>query len=283
MPKVSVIIPSRNEVFLTPTVKDLLAKAEGDIEILINIDEKRPDEIVEDPRVTYFYPGTPIGMRAGVNFLASKAKGEFLMKIDAHCIVDQGFDTKLTNDCDDNWVVIPRRYRLDPKTWTVKQTTETEPQIDYEHLIYPRMYNPVSLHGFRWDERTKTRKDILIDDNMTFQGSLWFMKKTWFEKNGFEQVDGYQGLPQQEAEEIGITTWTRGGRVVVNKKTWYAHLHKGGEFGRGYPLSQRQFRDCYAYSYNHWVIENKEGFIKLIEKFWPIPGWNPDWKEKLYK
>jgi hypothetical protein len=175
-------------------------------------------------------------------------------------------------------VVIPRRYKLDDEKWEPKFD---EPPIDYERFIYPKKFDPVSLHGFRWVERAVERKDILIDDTLTFQGSCWFMKKSHFEKNKFLQIAGYNGLPQQEAEEISLTTRMGGGRVVVNKKTWYAHLFKGGKYGRGYHLDQKETRDCYQYSYNHWVNENRDGFKKIINQFMPIPGWPENWEEKL--
>ena len=95
------------------------------------------------------------------------------------------------------------------------------------------------------------------------------------------QVEGYQGWGQ-EGEELVMTTWRNGGRVVVNKQTWYAHLHKGNAYGRMYFLDRNESRKSYEYSYNYWVHENKEFFTNFIDKFWPLPGWPDDWKSKLY-
>lgn len=276
---ISIIIPSKNEKFLEQTIRDILEKAEGEIEIIPILDGYDPPEIIKDPRVFYVRHKESVGMRAGINSAAAVAKGEHLMKIDAHCIVDRGFDLKLAANCEDNMVAIPRRYKLDDEKWI---KNESEPPVDYEHFIFPLKFDPPSLHGFKWRERTAERKDILIDDTLSFQGSCWFMKKSHFVKHGFLTIEGYNGLPQQEAEEIGLTTWLSGGRVVVNKKTWYAHLFKGAKHGRGYHLDRGSARDCYKFSYDHWVNENKEGFTKLIEKFWPIPGWPENWKEKLW-
>lgn len=275
----SIIIPSKNEIFLERTIRDLLAKAAGEIEILPVLDGYEPpaNEIVNDPRVHYIRVDS-IGMRAAINVAVAQAKGEFLMKIDAHCIVDQGFDQKLAADCTDNMVVIPRRHKLNDEKWEADMS-ET---VDYEHFIWPHKFDPISLHGFRWTRRTLDRKNELIDDTLSFQGSCWFMKRSHFEKNKFLTDPGYKGMPQQEAEEIGLTTWLSGGRVVVNKKTWYAHLFKGAKYGRGYFLDRGFARDCYRYSFNHWVVERKPEFTKLIEKFMPIPGWPQDWKEKLW-
>ena len=47
--------------------------------------------------------------------------------------------------------------------------------------------------------------------------------------------EGY-GQFAQEAQEIGFKTWLGGGQVMVNKLTWYAHLHKGQHYGRFYKM-----------------------------------------------
>ncbi|MDO8487698.1 MAG: glycosyltransferase family 2 protein [bacterium] len=279
----SIIIPSRNEIFLQKTVEDILAKATGEIEIIVVLDGYWPNpQLKDDQRVIVLHRGKVMGMRAGINSAAALAKGKYLMKCDAHCMFAPGFDRVLAADCDDNWVVVPRRYRLDAEKWEIEQPSEREPAIDYQYIMYPGKFRPPSLHGFRWDNRTQTRKDISVDDLLSFQGSCWYMTKRHFEKHGFLTIEGYQGLPQQEAEEIELTTWLSGGRVVVNKKTWYAHMFKGAEHGRGYFVDERASRACYEFSYHHWVNENKEGFIKLIEKFWPLPGWPENWQERLY-
>lgn len=254
-----------------------MENATGEIEVLPVLDGYEPPEIIGDPRVRYLRVDS-IGMRAAISAAAAAAESEYLMKLDAHCMVAKGFDEALSADCEENWVVIPRRYRLDPENWCINKEKES---VDYEHFIYPKKFNPISLHGWRWSGRKEARKDILIDDCLTFQGSCWFMTKKHFERNKFLQVEGYNGMPQQEAEEIGLTTWLGGGRVVTNKKTWYAH-HRKPSGTRGYFLDWKQTRECYEYSYNHWVNEHKEGFIKLIESFWPIPGWPDNWKERLW-
>lgn len=274
---VSIIIPSKNEIFLERTVQNLLDNCTSEFEILVVLDGYNPPERSSDSRVKYIHHETGVGMREGINSAVKVATGEYLLKIDAHCVVDYGIDEKLAADCEDNMVMIPRRYKLDDEKWCPK-----DEYIDYEYFIYPFKYNPVALHGFRWKERANERKDILIDDTLTFQGSCWFMKKSHFEKSKFLKVKEFHGLLFGEPEELGLTTWLNGGKVVVNKKTWYAHLFKGKKYGRGYFVNIEKSRDCYRYSYNLWVNENKEGFIKAIEKFWPIPGWPEDWKEKLW-
>src|SRR3989344_259711 len=123
MPKVSIIIPSRDERYLQKTIDDLLVKAEGEIEIVVILDGYWPKTpLKNDPRVTVLHHGTVFdnpGMRESINRGILISRGKFIMKLDEHCMVDRSFDVKLAADCEDNWVVIPRRYRLDPENWSI--------------------------------------------------------------------------------------------------------------------------------------------------------------------
>lgn len=282
----TVIIPSKTERFLHKTTLDVLEKATGDIEILPVLDgyELPEEEIVHDPRVRYIHlPAQNYSQkRHGVNLAVSQAKGEFIMSLDAHCMMAKGFDEQLTKDHQPNWVQVPRRNRLDPELWSLQPQSDNRPPIDYEYIMWPLQFDPIALHGFKWDARTLARWDIPIDDTIQFQGSCWFMTKDWFHQCGFMQIEGYTGWGQ-EAEEITMKTYQMGGAVKTNKNTWYAHLHKGAKYGRMYFLNKYENRRSYEYSYNHWVRENKDFFIGLVEKFAPLPGWPADWKERLWK
>ncbi len=274
---VSIIIPSRNEKYLDITIKDILDKAHGLIEIIVVVEgEPVPTPIGS---VKYIYHPQPVGMKYSINEAVAASKGKYIMKIDAHCIVAPGFDLQLKKDHQPNWIQIPRRYKLVESEWR----PNFEDFIDYEYYVFPPKYPTTSLHGFRWREREAQRKGILIDDTLTFQGSFWFMTREWWDKNNFMNDEGYNQLHAQEAAYIGNTTWMAGGRVVVNKNTWYAHLYKTKQAGRGYHMDDTLRRRCYKYSYKHWVEDNKEGFIKLINKFSPLPGWPMDWETRLWK
>lgn len=274
----SIVIPSKNELFLERTIRDVLEKARGDIEIFPIIDGYEPPEYVDDKRVKYIKFRSGMGKRYGMNAMASVASGEFLMTLDAHCMMAEGFDVQLANDHGgDDWVQIPRRHRLDAENWSLQPQSDTRPPIDYEYIIYPPKFEQNGFHGFKWDDRTIARAHIPIDDTITFQGSCWFMHRDHFKRNGFMDYR-YQHWGQ-EAEEVSFTTWTTGGRVVTNKNTWYAHLHKGTKFGRMYHLSRDMTRRSYEYSWNRWHADPK--FHELVEKFWPLPGWPEDWKQEL--
>lgn len=285
---VTICIPSRTEKFLQKTILDVLKNATGEIEILPILDGYTPpeEEIVKDPRVRYLSLPFSNNMqkRHGINMAVAQAKGEYVMSLDAHCMVAPGFDEVLVRDHQPNWVQVPRRNRLDAANWCL-QEQHGKPPIDYEYVMYPfRKGGDHGFGGFRWDARTLERWNIPIDETMEIQASCWFMTKEWFNKNGFMQIEGYTGWGQ-EGEEITFTTWCRGGQVMTNKNTWYAHLHKGQTWGRMYHMNRGENARCYDYSYKFWMNEklpNKvHTFEWFINKFMPIPGWRPDWKEVL--
>lgn len=293
---VSIIIASRVAQYLQQTIDDLLGKAEGEIEIIVVLDGYWPNPIIKnDPRVVIVHQGTihdNIGMRGGINTGVTIAQGEYIMKVDEHCMVDKGYDVKLAADCEDNWVVIPRRYRLDPDKWELIE--DGRPPVDYMYLAYPyeRPYDKTcGLHGALWKERYHEHKDILIDDTMSWQGSCWFMKRKYFNDLLYPLDDVNYGPFTQEAQEIGNKVWLSGGRLVVNKKTWYAHYHKGKR-GKGYGFSNLQYKKhtegtergrvfCIDYWVNNKWDKRIHDFEWLLEKFWPVPGWPENWKQQI--
>jgi len=272
---VSIVLPARNEQYLTQTIRDLLDKAHGEIEIIASMDDCNPDEIVKDERV-FYYQHQGHGKRQSMNEGAAFAKGEYLFFLDAHCMVSPGFDKHLKADCDDNWVVTPRRYKLEPETWTVEDNPKYP--VDYMYICYPpKNPNKPTLDGFPWRERAEARARILIDDDMINQGSACFMTARHYKRMGFMQTDGYGGN-FQEAQEICLSTWLSGGRVVVNKKCWYAHWRKRH---RGWDMDTAECEAGWKYSTDYWMNNRWEGrihdFAWLIEKFYPVPTWSEEW------
>lgn len=290
---VSIIIASRTDQYLQKTIDDLLSKAEAEVEIIVVLDGYWPNpELKPDSRVVILHHGTVhdnVGMRGSINAGMAIAKGEFVMKIDEHCMVDQGFDVKLAADCKGNWVVIPRRYRLEPDTWTLLD--DGRPPIDYMYLAYPyeRPYDKTcGLHGSEW--KRPDRADIMIDDTMSWQGSCYFTTKSYWDElfpDGLD--DEHYGQFTQEAQEIGNKVWLSGGRLVVNKKTWYAHYHKGKR-GKGYGFSNEQYKKHLLgtekgrlYCIDYWLSTKDfiHDFEWLLQKFWPVPSWPENWKEQI--
>jgi glycosyltransferase involved in cell wall biosynthesis len=220
--KLSVIVPSRNEKYLNKTVEDLLSKAKGSIEI-IEILDGYWEAPIDDPRVKVIHRGEPLGMRAGINAGVAIAQGEYIMKTDAHCMFAEGFDLELIKSCEDQTVIVPRRYRLDALNWKIIE--DGRPPVD-------RMRLTPDLHGKDWQEGNTTAE---IEETPSSQGSCWLMKRKYFYELELMDQQTY-GPFWSEFQEIGLKCWLSGGRVLVNKRTWYAHLHKTS---RGYKLDAK--------------------------------------------
>lgn len=295
---VTIIIPSYQEIYLNRTLEDILEKAKGDIEVLVHVDkglpEGFPEQNINDERVIFKYANTPVGMRAGINWGLSEAQGDYIMKVDAHCVFDEGFDVKLLEDMQDNWLVVPRRYALHADNW---DRVTTLPIKDYHYLTWP--WNSPShkraMYPVAWNERTDERKDIkeyIIDDTMSIQGSFWLAKRDYFMKHvGFLQEEGYSTFSGEQIE-TGMKYWLGGGEVKVNKKTWYAHLFKNKRYYGGVETHQRDYkRDLknhagYRWYTKHWINNQEPNMIHtfewLVDKFWPLPNWPDNWKEIAY-
>jgi len=286
MSRVSILIPSRNEKFLTKTIKDLLAKAAGEIEIIVNVDENYPEEGLVDG-VTYLHPPKPIGMRPGINTCALAATGDWFLKLDGHCMLSEGFDVVLKENCDQDWIAVPSRYSLDPVNWAIEKNGK--PRRDYHFLSSPigglMKRNDYTMHGVEWWARCKERlnkSEYDIDDEMSSQGSCWFISRRLWNQFGGMHVEGY-GTFTNEFQELGLQAWLGGGRVIINKKAWYAHLHKGKQYGRMYHLDEAEKRRGQRYCATYWMNNKWEkrvhDFEWLIDKFWPVPDWPENWKE----
>lgn len=286
--RVSVILPSRNERFLTKTVIDLLAKAQGDVEIIPVLEGYWPTPALpEDPRIHILHNSVATGMRNAINAGVAMATGEFIMKLDGHCMVSDGFDVVLKAECERNWIVVPRRYSLEPEEWVILDNGKAP--VDYHYLSFPFQPDKPGrgLHGSVWNDRARKRKDILLDEEMSSQGSCWFMHRNhWDTLIGPMQCEGY-GRFAQEFQELGNKTWLSGGKVMINKKAWYAHLHKGSKYGRGYSMSSGEMNRGVQYAVELWVYDQWEHPLRvhslewLIDHFWPVPTWPDNWTSAL--
>lgn len=292
MARVTVIIPSRNEPFLQPTINDLLAKARGDVEVIACLDGYWPNPpLKDDPRLKILRWGQVAGLRPSINAAVEMATGEYLMKIDAHCAVCEGYDVLLQQSCDKDWIVVPTKHSLEPTTWTM-----FKPGWQYFYLTFP--YDPtlefIGLHDKNFGpSMNHARKDKPIDDIISYQGSCWFLRKdyfTWLLPEGMDHDHYYYA---QEPQELGLKAWLSGGRVVVNKAVTYGHLHKGRTYGRGFPRYKGPWIRAIQWSANYWMTNQWPRRIHdmewLVTKFWeelhgaPSYAWPDDWQDPKYK
>jgi glycosyltransferase involved in cell wall biosynthesis len=272
MSKVSVLIPSRNEQFLAPTIAGVFAKAAGDVEVIVHLDGYWPNPPLPDyERLHIIHRSKPVGMRPGLNACAAVATGDYLMKLDAHCMLAEDFDEVLKVDCADDWVAVPTRQRLDPERWQIRD--DNRPPINYLRLDFSNG----TMNVLEWREKNRDRSldAVTLDDIISCQGSCYFMHRDYWEFLDLFDTERY-GTFRKEPQEVFFKAWLSGGRCVRNKKTWYAHLHKGKTYGRGYSRSRADYDKGDAYLLN-WLTDSaweKQTipFQWLLDKFSDMPG-----------
>ena len=222
MVKLSVVIPDYKDPLLIKTIDSLLENSElgADLEIIAVIDGYEPFfELRQDPRVKYIKLGRNRGMRGAINAGVDIAKGDFLMRTDEHCIFGKGYDRILTETCEPNWIVTLPQYCLDPIKW---ERMDIEP-VYHQKLV---IQEGKKFSGVRWRERDEQQKDVPISETLGMQGSMWMMPHEWWNKVIVELDTEHYGPLIQDSTEMTFKTWQAGGKLMLNKNSWYAHKHR---------------------------------------------------------
>lgn len=300
----SILIPARNEMFLAKTVENLLQNIRGNTEILVALDGAWANPALkDDKRLTIVYFGVSQGQRAATNRLCEMSNAKYVMKIDAHCAVDEGFDVKMMSEMQDDYTMIPTMYNLHGFDWVCpvcknrtyqgptpkKCFIDTCPGIPERDVIWkPRLSRKSEFYRFdttlhfqyHGARKAQVPKEDVLVDTMSAQGSCFMLtRKKYWELNICDEKHGSWG---QQGTEIACKTWLSGGRLVTNRKTWYAHLFRtqGGDFSFPYPQSGKQVEAARKYSRKLFLDNTWEKQIYplswLIEKFKPLPDWHEE-------
>jgi len=224
----SVVLPSYADPLIHPTIDSLLENSQlGDaLEIIVVLDGRWPvTPIKNDKRVRVLHRGSNGGMRESINSGMAIARGEFVGRMDEHCLVGPGYDKILTDDCLPNTIISPRRYFLDPTKWKIMEELG---YVDYERLVIQNVGNGIrKFAGQKWKSRTKERANIMVDENQALQGSFWVMpKKIWDNVVGGELRTDILGPTYQDSVEVCMANWKAGGKLLLTKNTFYAHKHR---------------------------------------------------------
>src|SRR3990167_5375347 len=305
----SILIPARNEEFLGRTIQDVLEHSKANIEVIAILDGYLPDPPLKpDPRVTVIYNPVAVGQRAGANQAAKIAKGKYVMKIDAHVAFDDGFDQKMLDafkETGDNVTMIPVMRNLHAFDWVCPEGHRRyqSPSGPCEECRKPTIKDVVwfpkpspATHSFRFDKtmhfqyfseyskRPEVQKGIETNgvynsdlrESMSIQGSCFMItKEKYFELDICSEDFHSWG---QQGVEVASKTCLSGGRVVVNMKTWYAHMFRtrGGDFGFPYSNPQDKVNENRELSRelfqrDKWPLATRK-FQWILDKFNP-----PDW------
>ncbi len=314
MATLSVIIPARNEMFLSKTVEDLLANIRGDTEIICVADGNWPNPPVKDnPKVTMIYHSQSIGQRAACNEAAKLSRAKYIAKCDAHCSFDEGFDVKLMEKMEDNWTVAPvmrnlychdwvcekghRRYQGPegpckecgaPTQRDIKWIAKTNPQST-AYCIDPVPHFQYMNEMKQRPEYKKSRDETGLTETFSLQGSFFMMtRKKYFELGINDESWGSWGT---QGAEVAIKTWTSGGKVMIVHSTWHSHMFRtqsGPGWGFPYPISGRQVEKAKKtakklFFESKWGPKQIYPLSWLVERFWPIKFWTDEDLKQLKK
>lgn len=317
MSELTILIPARNEMFLKNTVEDILQHIEADTEIIVLLDGQWADpSLSQNERVNVIYVNKSIGQRAGTNLACKLSKSKYVMKVDAHCSFDQGFDRKMIEffkEVSDDVTAVPIMRNLHAFDWKcrrcgwIKYQGPTPLRCEYcndsryirRKMIWIGKNNPQSTSfcfdnepHFQYFEDWKHREPYITDktnkgytESMSLQGSCFMATRENYWKR--ELCDESLGSWGNQGLEVACATWLSGGRVLVNHKTWYAHMFRtqGGDFGfpyeqRGKEVQRTKNRTKDKFWNNTWE-EQIHPLSWLIKKFWPVKGWSDEDFKKL--
>lgn len=300
----SILIPSRNEMFLSRTIEDILSNIEGNTEIIAVLDGQLADPpIQQHERVTVVCLPESVGQRAATNIACKLSNAKYVLKCDAHCAFDKGFDVKLMNDMQDDWTMVPIMRNLHAFDWVCDKCSDRRyqgptpidcPKCDNttsfnRDVVWIAKQSPQSTSfcfdpepHFQYfnDYAKRPEAQSKLSDTMSLQGSCFMLtrEKYW----QLDICDENFGSWGSQGIEVAVKTWLSGGRVVCNKNIWYGHMFRtqGGDFGFPYPLSGKQVSQAKHFARdlffeNKWPLQ-KYPLSWLVEKFWPVKGWTEE-------
>jgi len=304
----SIVIPARNEMFLARTIEDIMQNRRGATEVIAVLDGQwASPPIKQQEGVTVVYLPESIGQRAATNLAVRLSTAKYIMKTDAHCAFDEGFDVKLMADMQDDWTVAPLMRNLHVFNWVCKKCGDTRYQgptpvdcpkcdnkTEFERdIVWIPKPSPKSA-SYRFDSEPhfqyfgeylkRPEGQSEISESMSLQGSCFMSTRDKYWELGLS--DEAFGSWGSQGIEVACKTWLSGGKVMINKKTWYAHLFRtqGGDFGFPYPQSGRQVSKAKSMAkdlfYNNKWEKQIYPLSWLVDKFAPVPGWHDQGNEE---
>lgn len=309
---IAICIPSRNEMFVSKTVQNILEHKKGKTEIIVGLDGQWASPGIPDhPDVKILYYPESIGQRAITKQCVRLANAKYIIKVDAHCAFDDGFDVKMLETFKkfgDDITAVPVMRNLHAFDWVCKKCGDRRYQgptptscpkcdnkIDFERdMKWSGKPSPQST-SYCFDsephfqyfkefakrpEYKKMFEETGHTESFSLQGSFFMMtKEKYFSLNVDDEAMGSWG---SQGLTVACKTWLSGGRVLVNHGTWYGHMFRtqGLDFGFPYPQSGKKVQTAKKFAKdlffeNKWP-KQKYPLSWLLERFWPVQGWNEE-------
>jgi len=218
---VTVIIPCIKEdaEYLDRTIESVKKTALGPIEIIALMDD------------------VPEGQRVLMNRAASKAKGKYLFRLDAHCNMSQGWDARMKDSCAENTIVTTTFDGLDVDTW--KGTGR-----DNGFVRITEKLETFFVRGWKAIEER-----AIEEETMGLSGTSFMITKDYyFRLGGCDEELGEWGAI---GAEWSLKTWLTGGRCVVRTDVvCYHKFRKNTPFDIDPSIKKAAFDKLYR----QWVV-----------------------------
>ena len=313
----SVVIPSRKEMFLAGTVENILKNKRANTEIIVVLDGAWADPpICQHPDVNIIHVPKAIGQRAATNLGIRLSKAKYVMKVDAHCSFDKGFDKKMLDGFkkigNDKATMVPIMRNLWMFDWKCHHCGWKKYQGPTPKKCENCGKTDKIKRKMMWIGKERPQsKSYCFDKDPHFQYFNEYTKRDEFKedaKTGFTKTMSLQGscymmtrdrylelAPSREkfgswgneGMEIACFSWLSGGEVLVNHNTWYAHMFRtqGGDFSFPYKQSGREVKRTknrvWEAIKEKKLPGQKNAVSWLIKKFAPVKGWSDSDIKKL--
>ena len=257
---VSVIIPACKEdvKYLQGTIDSVRKNACGPIEIIAIFDGIKPLRVPKcaygfDKNITFDKPIGPVGHRKAMNVAASYSIGKYLLRLDCHCALSEGWDARMKSSCGAETIVKPMADRLIPETWKGEG-------VDIGFTAFDE-----NLHNY-WCRRWKDMDDRKIEEEcMSLWGFCWMIRADWYRQlGGCDESLGSYGVG---GPEWALKAWRTGGKVILRTDTVCYHLWRKKA---PYPIHKTDTDNAFEKLKRDWVCgQHKRPMNWLLYKFAP--------------
>jgi len=310
----SIIIPALKEEFVAKTIEDIVANKRGKTEVIAVLDgEWAEPPIADHPDVRVIKLSKNVGQRAATNIGVRLSKAKYVAKCDAHCAFDEGFDVKLVEAIKDHpdWTIAPTMRNLHVFDWVCKNcqmrtyqgpvpnecrneicggaedsTGHKDLAFEKDIVWYPKpspnstayKFTPDRLQ-FKYFGTLKKYQEGNAVESMSLQGSFFMLSREKY--LGLNICDESWGGWGQQGTEVALKSWLSGGKVMIIRDTWYAHMFRtqqGFAFPWGNPARQQQQAREISYELftkNAWDKQVRP-LSWLVERFWEPLQQEPD-------
>jgi hypothetical protein len=310
-------------MFLKRTIDDILEHSEANTEIIAWLDWQWADPALDtNDRVNIIYYPESIWQRAMTNQCVRLAQWKYIMKVDAHCSFDQGFDRKMLEKFNESWdnvVMVPTMRNLWAFDWKCHDCwnkwyqwpTYTRSTVNWVEIKTPIKCSNCGWTNYKrkmmwiWKQRPQSNsycfdsephfqyfneytkrpeyKDWDLVESMSIQGSCFMVSKDKYWELNLSDENFWSWWSQWI--EVACKLWLSGWRVLINKTTWYAHLFRTQWNDFSFPYRQDQSKVNRAKKMAKDIFFNSKFEWQKLPLSWLVEKFWPvkGWKDEDLK